>query len=551
MTPRLPSSSFMVDFQVRFPLARGVGLVGGALMAWIVIDFSGTTSWACDPTSPTRPARFGAARGQDARQGPAAWPTDVVRLADDRVYRGWITEESSDHLTLREIVQRPGKRAYLRGRRLPKGEIASVERLEDHTREDALAQYEEYRQRHRSGGKTQTLRTQITRLLGPPTWRCRGSGFQLLTTVARRETAEAVARRLQLRLVALEHLIPPRVKKHPPLEIILWDSAESYREYLSRQQGPVGAPAVFNRSQNRIVAFSELEQVSTELEQIRLHHHQLKQRLEDERQRWRDSQRQDNAELTRKGASAAEIRAYLNLRAKAFRGSVQRLEREIAQAERQNQRTVDNLFDKTLSRMFHELLHAHLDTRVFPQTENRVPVWLHEGIAQVVQDAPVEGAIRLEGSPRRSELAQRLLAHLQSARPLSLETVLLAGPEKFSQQRYSQQPSQGAAHPEGFAEGVESQLTEAGVGRAGRAGAYSLRQAREVQREADYYLYAWGLADYLVFRQKVLQDRRLCEYVSQANRKEPLIRFEQLVGINQDEFLASWKTHLRELSNRR
>ena len=59
------------------------------------------------------------------------------------------------------------------------------------------------------------------------------------------------------------------------------------------------------------------------------------------------------------------------------------------------------------------------------------------------------------------------------------------------------------------------------------------------------YLYSWGLAHYLAVRQPILEIARLDRYVDPQNAKhDPLVRFEQFVGMPLPEFAPLWRKEM-------
>ena len=69
--------------------------------------------------------------------------------------------------------------------------------------------------------------------------------------------------------------------------------------------------------------------------------------------------------------------------------------------------------------------------------------------------------------------------------------------------------------------------------------------ARASQR---YYLYSWGLAYYLAFRQPLLETAALDHYVEQAAvRRSPIDRFQTLVGMPLAQFEANWRSEMLKM----
>jgi hypothetical protein len=60
-----------------------------------------------------------------------------------------------------------------------------------------------------------------------------------------------------------------------------------------------------------------------------------------------------------------------------------------------------------------------------------------------------------------------------------------------------------------------------------------------------HYLYSWGLAYYLAVREPVLETARLTRYVDpQEKDRDPVTRFEALVGMPLPQFEARWRAEM-------
>ena len=184
------------------------------------------------------------------------------------------------------------------------------------------------------------------------------------------------------------------------------------------------------------------------------------------------------------------------------------INRAINAAERSNLAEFDKLTAAMFARLFHEAFHAYLENYVFPQRDHDVPRWLNEGLAQIFETGQLEaGTLRLD-APDAGRL-DRLQADLQSVEPLSLAEILTADGSQFL-----------VLHPGGEAAS---------------------------QR---YYLYSWGLAYYLAFRQPVLETAALDRYVDrEAAKSAPIVRFEKLVGMPLKQFEARWRTEMLKMKH--
>ena len=176
---------------------------------------------------------------------------------------------------------------------------------------------------------------------------------------------------------------------------------------------------------------------------------------------------------------------------------------QIHSAELRNVEEFNRVTDRMFVRLYHEAFHAYLENYVYPQADHDVPRWLNEGLAQVFEGGQLEyGSLRLD-APDANRL-KALQQDLRSPQVLPLAELLTADESRFL-----------VLHPGG---------------------------AQASQR---YYLYSWGLAYYLAFRQPILETPALDHYVEQAAGKRPPIeRFEKLVGMPLAEFEANWRTEM-------
>ena len=149
-----------------------------------------------------------------------------------------------------------------------------------------------------------------------------------------------------------------------------------------------------------------------------------------------------------------------------------------------------------------------LENYVYPQASHDVPRWLNEGLAQIFESGQLEsGTLRLD-APDADRL-HTLQADLKTLPALTLADVLIADGSRFL-----------VSHPGGE-----------------RA---SLR----------YYLYSWGLAYYLAFRQPLLETQALDRYVERPPAiAEPIARFERLVGAPLPRFEQRWRAEMLSMKS--
>ena len=182
------------------------------------------------------------------------------------------------------------------------------------------------------------------------------------------------------------------------------------------------------------------------------------------------------------------------------------LEQQIHSAEQRNSDEFNRVTERMFVRLFHEAFHAYLENYVYPQADHDVPRWLNEGLAQVFEGGQLEsGSLRLD-APDAARL-KLLQQDLRSAQVLSLSELLTADEGRFL-----------VLHPGG---------------------------AQASQR---HYLYSWGLAYYLAFRQPILETPALDRYVHPAAAgRSPIERFQMLVNMPLAEFESNWRGEMLKI----
>ncbi len=158
------------------------------------------------------------------------------------------------------------------------------------------------------------------------------------------------------------------------------------------------------------------------------------------------------------------------------------------------------------ARIYHETFHAYLENYVFPHAKWKTPRWLNEGLAVMFESGVLEGDTLRVDAPNAAAL-KRLKADLSGPRPLGLERLLATDGAAFLQLHGS-----------------------------------------DAAASDRLYAYAWGLAYYLVFQQRLLSNPALAEYVSPAaERLGPVPRFERLVGMTLGQFEPRWRAYVLAL----
>jgi hypothetical protein len=328
----------------------------------------------------------------------------------------------------------------------------------------------------------------------------------MLDSTADEETTRRSIVRIEQMFAAYREILPPRTRPIRPLSIKLFGTMREYKDFLKSLDLKVENPAVFIADENQLAVGSELSAYAQQLREVRRRHAELR----------RDNDRRAAAmpaalavlrqQLSVGGESASEQKNIIQSYQARWKNEVEQINHHINSAERRNLDQFDLLTAGIFARLFHEAFHAYLENYVYPQRDHDVPRWLNEGLAQIFETGQLEaGTLRLD-APHAERLAM-LQADLRSAQPLSLADILNADGREFL-----------VYHPGG------------------------------ASASKTYYLYSWGLAWYLTFRQPVLETVALDRYVDRSAAKlPPVARFEKLVGMPLDQFESRWRAEMLRL----
>ncbi|HEY1065870.1 MAG TPA: hypothetical protein VGE52_07165 [Pirellulales bacterium] len=442
---------------------------------------------------------------------------ETLTLKSGETFSGWVKEETDAQVRFKVLLREPNKAPSLKTRSFAKKHIDKLERLDADDRAMAERSVDrwlrEVRGRARSDGP---VPLRLTRTLGPATWEYDGAQFSVQST-SDEATVRAVAMRLEQRWAALTALIPPVREPAEPLRIVIWGSSEEYQAQLRTLGASLSHRAFYAPADHLIVARTDLGRVSAEIQKIKAEHAQVMADFKRQAEELRLAQREEYRVLATRGATTAEIAEYQRLRGKQLRDEQQMISQRITTSERLNDETLVDLADQTFRDLYHEVFHAYLESCVFPQNRFDVPLWLNEGLAQTFETARiVDGRLSTDAGPSRRGAAQRLAADLLGPDPLTLADVLRAGTERFLH------------------------VAPLDVARDRRAAAEAAR----------YYLYAWGLADYLTYQCKLVSTETLTEYVTrfEDDPRSPVERFERLMGRPLAEVEREWTEHIRLLA---
>jgi len=446
----------------------------------------------------------GPAAEPDAGLAPRTWRLEAVELRDGRrleglvvAGRGGVPGPADDEIEFLEVIRPAGRGMQLISwPPLPAEAVRFVERLPEPAHLDLADKVDAFRTGRRRRDAAATV--QLGRRGEDGAWLYEGPDFSLESTADPTLTQEAVVR-LELLGAALPSLVQP-LMTGKPLTVRLCGSLAEYRRVQDEVGVRIENPAFYLAERRLLVAGSDLPALMTEhraanglLDAAAQQQAALEAQLETRLRRLAN-------DLEARGTPAAE-------RADIVRQARQRWSRERSeQAERIEAARRDN--DATLARarrrfdawLAHEAWHAYADRRLRAAAAPGLPAWLDEGVAQVVETAPVEaGEVRLDLFDR--DRLGRLQDLLRAGGIPPLADVVTGGQEPFL---------------------------------AGHAGG----------DQAVAYLTAWGLALDLAVVRPVLSSGKVREFTA-AGEADAVARFEALVGMPIDLFDRQWRNRLQ------
>jgi len=287
------------------------------------------------------------------------------------------------------------------------------------------------------------------------------------------------------------------VKQPAPLAVMLYGSLDDYRGRLRRLDLALDNAAFYSARERTIFAGSDLNLFAERLAQVRREHEQVRQTYVKLDSQHAEAMVSLNADLRAAGFSEGDAAAEIRQRRATWKSQMDESLAANAERQRTNERKFAEVTGQMFTRLAHEAFHAYLGTFVFPPDQRQVPRWLNEGLAQVFECGQLDGdSLRLD-APDKLRLA-RLRADL-AKEPLPLAQLLTAEEREF----------------------------------------LGPHAATASQR---HYLYAWGLANHLTFRESLLASPRLDEYVAASEQPaDPIAQFEKLVGQPLAEFEKHWR----------
>jgi hypothetical protein len=428
------------------------------------------------------------------------WPTERIALRDGSTYNGLIESEDEHWLNLIQVFRPRGRPMYVVIRPLERSRVLEINRLTEPQRAELRQRIEQVINRARiEAARADNIPLSLDRRDGMYFRRYRGKWFWLESTLDDQTTRRIVVRLEQV-FTAFRQMLPPRTEPQRTLRIMVLGSTSEYQHYLRRLGIDIPHHACYLPEDNLVVAGSEFARFAAEMAKVQRHHAEIDSQLKElERQlssRLAEIARQMKAD----GMPSEKLSRSLWAERRRFEELIGGKRNELRVAARENERLFQQVAGRMLTRLYHEAFHAYLESYVFPRQEYDVPVWLNEGLAQIVECGLLDGDLLRIDVPHAQAL-RNLKADLQSGEPLEIGALLRATNEQFF----------------------------------------------SPESKARYYAHAWGVAYYLTFEQGLLTSAGLTDYVRKQGPQSAQQRFEKLVGCSQEEFQRRWRQYILEL----
>ncbi len=445
-----------------------------------------------------------AAQRMTAPLGPADWPMEHVETHDGRRFEGLIESQDDYWVRMMRIFRPAGRPMHLVIQPLETRHIASIHRLEPERREQLRLRIHEFR--HRAvieAGRMDAVKLSLIERDGVHFHRYRGRWFDLESTADEPTTRRIIVRADQV-FTAYRQLLPARVEPPRPLRLVILQSRDEYRVFLARLGLHFDNPACYLQEANLVVVGSDLGRHASTLSRIESRHKAIREELEQLEQALPERLAALGAQLREQGRPRNHVTRLLLIERRKIENQIAEKQRELERSDRENAQTFRQIGRRLFARLYHEAFHAYLQNYVYPADRYDVPVWLDEGLAVLFSGGLLESDTLRIDAPNREAL-DRLRADLRGDAPLPLAALLEADHQAFL-------------------------LVD--------------NLAAAAQQK---YVYAWGLAYYLAFEQRLLDDPALTAFVTPTGDASPIERFEELVEMPLAEFEGVWRAYMMKL----
>lgn len=433
----------------------------------------------------------------------AAAAVEVVVLRDGRRYEGLIESEEDGWVNLTQIKRSPGKPMHLVIRPLSHSDIEHIERLPAPARAALRRQIEQFVHRARiEEGRMDAVQLTTSSKAGVVYQHFSGRWFQLDCTLDEQTTRRLIVR-VEQAFTGFRQLLPPRQELGRALRLIVFGSLAEYQQYLRGLNLRLENRACYLPKENLVLAASELALYAAELAKVTQGHERVRAELKALERKLAERMQQYALHLQQSGLSNGETARLLTQEKQKANREIAEKQKLLQTFDRQNARDFDKLSGQLFQRLYHEALHAYVENYVFPAEKYDVPLWLHEGLAVMVEGGQWEGSALRIDAPNRDAL-RRFKADLAAGRSPPLSELLAAG-----------QP------------------------------AFLVRADRPTDESQRYYAAAWALTFYLTYERNLLDEKALEAYLLRASQSVPAVaRFERLIGGPLAPLEKAWRDSL-------
>lgn len=441
----------------------------------------------------------------------APWKLEAIELNDGRRLEGMIAApaagaDAEDDVYFVQVVRRPGRPMYLvTWGPLAADRVAGFTRLPPVEHDRLASRIQAFRDDANRRIDAETS-IELSRAAADAPWRYAADDFVLESRADPGVTREAALRLTQV-FGALATLVPPVMPPGRATTVRLCGSEADYRAEQDALGIRVANPAFFVPEKRLLVAGSDMPELAAQHRAAAEANAMAARRLEELDRRLPERLKALAADLERQRMPPAQ-RADVVQKARARWQQERAAETaRIEAAKRENDSRIDAARRSFYARLAHEAWHAYAEARLRPADGAGLPAWLDEGLAQVVESAPLEaGELRLDAAdPRRLAALQALLRD-GPAPPLA--DILRAQADQFIA---------------GHAAVAED---------SGRA-----------------YLVSWGLAFDLAVAAPLLTPRAVAA-LGRAEGGDPVTRFELLTGMPLDRFEQAWRERIATVRRR-
>jgi hypothetical protein len=422
----------------------------------------------------------------DAPAEPQPWQFEVVVLRNGAILKGLILDSNEKTIKFQCVQRHPDRATVSFPSVIDRAEIDRVVPLSAKLRDELKAHLQELEQSSAQGEKERMYGIELEAIPWggklAAAWRYNSDYFTIISN-APEEIVRRAAVRLEQIYVAYSRYLPPRHKGAMPTTVMLLTDRTEYEKLLAAQKLQILNLAFYDPAGNRIVCYSDLQQLGERLVEVRQHHRQLRTELE--------AKRAEFAKLY-KGAELKRMVAPIDAG-----------EAQLAKADSNN----NELFAKATSQLFamlyHESFHAYLGNFVYPPKVAEVPRWLNEGLAQIFETAIVEGSELRIGNANEARLARAKDAAAKGEL-VPLADLLQSGHDQFA-----------------------------------------LSHMSDKQVSDRHYLTSWALAFYLTFEKRLLGSEALDHFIQQIHdHVESAKAFEELIGQPISKFEPEFRKYI-------